>query len=44
MTVEKTFQGIRISTIHKGHRVSMHYMGYTKEEAIREFKHYLKGL
>lgn len=43
-TVENTFQGIRISTMHKGYRVSMHYIGYTKKEAVLEFKQYLKTI
>ena len=44
MTIENTFQGIRISTVHNDQYVTMHYIGYTKREAIREFKLYLRGL
>jgi len=44
MTVENTFQGIRVSTMHKGYRVSMHYIGYTKKEAVLEFKQHLKTI
>ena len=44
MSVERTTQGIRISTIYKGKFVSMHYIFYTKREAIREFKQHLKTL
>lgn len=39
MTIEKTFQGAwRISKIIDGYLVSKQYFGYTKKEAIAEFK------
>ena len=44
MTIEKTLQGIRISTMHNGYWVHQHYIGYTKHEAMRLFRQYLKGL
>ena len=44
MTVEKTIQGIRISTIYKGYLVTQHYLGYTRKEAVLEFKQYLKTI
>ena len=44
MTIENTFQGIRISTIHNDQYVTMHYIGYSKTEAIRLFKKHLRGL
>lgn len=44
MSIEKTLQGIRISTIYKGYRVSRLYMGYSKTESVRLFKEYLKTI
>lgn len=44
MTIERTFQGLRISTIHKDQYVTMHYIGYSKKEAVRLFKEHLRGL
>lgn len=44
MSIEKTLQGIRISIIHKGYRVSRLYMGYSKTESVRLFKEYLKTI
>jgi len=44
MTVEKTIQGIRISTIYKGYLVTQHYLGYTRKEAKQLFRQYLKEL
>lgn len=34
--------GIEISAIVNDHRVSMVYMGYTKKEAVKLFKEYVK--
>ena len=42
MTVENTFQGIRISTMHKGYLVTQHYIGYSKKHAIKLFKQHIK--
>lgn len=45
MNIEKTFQGAwRLSTIKNGRLVSMQYFDYTRKEAIREFRQYLKTL
>lgn len=33
-----------ISTLHKGHLVQRSYLGYTKAEAIQEFKHEILSL
>ncbi len=45
MTIERTFRGSWIiATMRKGFRISRHYMGYTKREAIAEFKKYLKTI
>jgi hypothetical protein len=38
VTVERTLQGWRVSAMLKGYRVSKHYIGYTKRDAIRMFK------
>jgi len=38
MSIERTVQGWRISDIVHGYRVSQHYIGYTKREAIRLFR------
>jgi hypothetical protein len=43
MTIEKIHSGIRIYTMHNGYLVSRLFIGYTKKEAISEFKEYLKG-
>lgn len=43
MSIERTIQGIRISAIVNGHRVSMHYIGYTKRQAVSEFKAHIRG-
>ena len=42
MTIETTMQGYLISTMHKGARVSMHYIGYTRKEAMQAFRQYLE--
>ena len=40
MTIERTFQGARrISAMHEDHLFTRQYFGYTKREAIAEFKH-----
>jgi len=44
MTIEKTIQGIRISEIIFNHRVSMHYIGYSRKQAMQAFKAYIKEL
>lgn len=45
MTIEKTFQGAyRVSDIINGQYVSRQYFGYTKKEAIAEFKHEVRGI
>lgn len=39
MTVTKTFQGaIQIASIVNGHLETKQYIGYTKREAINQFK------
>ena len=39
MTATKTFQGAwRISAVHNGYLVSRQYFGYTKREAIAQFR------
>lgn len=38
MTIEKTTQGIRISDIVGYSRMSRHYIGYTKAQALRKWK------
>jgi len=39
MTIEKTIRGAwRISAIIDGQLVSKQYMGYSKKEAVKEFK------
>ena len=44
MNIEKTFQGAwRISTVIGNQYFHRQYMGYTKKEAVRLFKEYLKG-
>lgn len=43
MTIERiTNGGYRLSTIHNGCLVSKVYIGYTKKEALRLFRGYLK--
>ena len=43
MTIERTFQGAwRISAMHGDRLVAQQYFGYTKREAIAEFRAYLK--
>ena len=42
MTIERTIQGIRISTIHNGYLVTRQYIGYSKIESVRLFKLYIK--
>lgn len=44
ISIEQTFQGFRLSTIMFDRLVHKHYIGYTKREAIREFKEYLREL
>lgn len=44
MTIERTIQGIRLSTIHKGYLVTQHYIGYTRKEAKQLFRQYLREL
>jgi len=44
MTVERTIQGYRVSTIKFNRLVSMHYIGYTRKEAVEEFREFLKEL
>ena len=43
MSIEKTFQGWRLSTMHKGYRFSRHYIGYTKAQAIHLFSNELEA-
>ena len=44
MTIERTFQGAwRISAMHRGQFLSRQFMGYTKREAVAEFKAFLRG-
>lgn len=43
MTIEKTLQGYRISTMHQGYLITRLYIGYSKKEAIQQFKLYIKG-
>ena len=40
-SVERTFQGIRVSTVHDGYYVHQHYIGYSQKEAVELFKQYL---
>jgi len=43
ISTEKTFQGAwRLSAIVNGYLVSHQYMGYTKKEAISNFKQLIK--
>lgn len=45
MTIEKLHDGsLLISDIVGSQLVKQKYMGYTKREAIRKFKQYLKSL
>jgi hypothetical protein len=44
MTIERTIQGIRISTIHKGYLVTQHYIGYSKREATKLFKRHIREI
>lgn len=44
MTIEKTIQGIRISDIIGMSRMSRHYIGYTKAQAIRTWNFEVKQL
>ncbi len=45
MTITKTMQGAySVSKIVKGHLITKTYFGYTKREALNEFKYYVKGL
>jgi len=44
ITIEKTFQGIRLTTILFDRLIHKHYIGYSKRDAIREFKEYLSTL
>lgn len=44
MTIAKTFQGAwRVSAMINGYCESKQYFGYTKREAIAEFKAEFKG-
>jgi len=38
MTIERTFQGWRLSAMVNGERISRHYIGYTKREAFAVFR------
>ena len=42
MTIESTIQGWRVSTVHAGYRISQHYIGYTRREAVRLFRKHLR--
>ncbi len=42
MTIERTIQGWRVSAMHHGYRVSQHYIGYTRREAVRLFREHLR--
>ncbi len=43
MTIEKTVNGYyKMSTMKNGYLVHQMYIGYTRKEAIAEFKAYLK--
>lgn len=45
ISYNRTFQGAwELPAIVNGYRVSQQYMGYTKREAEREFRAYVKGL
>jgi hypothetical protein len=46
MTVEKMFPsgGYRVSEIVNGYYVTMRYFGYTKKEAVRLFRQYIKEI
>jgi len=44
ITVEQTSQGIRLYTIFRGYLVHRDYLYYSKSEAIKLFKQYLKEL
>lgn len=39
---ERTIQGIRLSTILGNQYIHKHYIGYSKREAMSEFKEYLR--
>ncbi len=43
MTVERTIQGIRVTDMINGEYKTFHYIGYTKKEAIAEFKQEFKA-
>lgn len=40
----RTREGLELSTIDKGYRVSRLYVGYTIREAKKLFREYIKGL
>lgn len=44
MTIEKTIQGIRISDIVGTQRMSRHFIGYTKTQAIKKWNNELKNI
>ena len=44
ISVERTHNGLVLSTMHNGYYVHRLYQGYTKREAIEAFKDYLKEL
>lgn len=41
MTVERTVQGYRISSVHNGYLVTRHYIGYSIKDAKKLFKIYI---
>lgn len=41
MTVTRTSEGWECATVKNGYRMHRHYIGYTKREAIREFRRYI---
>ena len=43
ITIEKTFQGLRLSTIINDIYYTRHYIDYSKKEAIKLFKEYVKN-
>lgn len=40
----RTFQGWECAAVVGGYRRHLHYIGFTKREAIREFRAYLRHL
>ena len=45
ITIRPTFQGIELSYIDDaGDRHHMHYIGYTRDEALELFDEYLTGI